>query len=96
LRDILTVLFLVLLAAACVPYMTLPRLAKEQATVIVRCSEKKGDTQMIVVLLDHTRNLDSEAVNQKRRLQRIAEIEIDSDCHFTVRAPKTPIELHQP
>ena len=62
--------------------------------MIVRCSEKKGDTQIIVVLLDHTRNLDTEAINRKG-LRRIAEIKVDSDCHFTVRAPETPLEIRQ-
>jgi len=82
-----------LLLTGCASYLYLPKLAKEQATVIVRCSETKGDTQMLVVLLDHTRQLDPEDVQRKRSLQKIAEIEVDPACHFTVRAPKMPINL---
>ena len=64
--------------------------------MIVRCSDTEKSTQLIVILLDHTKGLDPDEVEQKQRLQKIAEIEVDPDCHFTVRAPKTPIELHGP
>jgi len=89
-----SLLLLLPLLAGCASYLYLPKLAKEDATVIVRCSDQKdGSTQMLVVLLDHTRNLTSEDVQQKRHLQKIAEIEVDPECHFTVKAPKMPMEL---
>ena len=93
-REVLAALCLTLVIVACVPYLSgLPRLAKEDATVIVRCTEDKQGKQLIVILLDHTRDLSDEEVATKHRLQKIAEIEVDSDCHFTVRAPKTPLEI---
>jgi hypothetical protein len=95
-KETLSALLLTMLIVACVPYLSLPRLAKEDATVIVRCSDTEKSTQMIVILLDHTKGLTDGEVEEKKSLQKIAEIEVDSDCHFTVRAPKTPIELHQP
>jgi hypothetical protein len=94
-KETLAALLLTLLIVACVPYLSLPRLAKEDATVIVRCSDKEKSHQMIVILLDHTKGLDPDEVDQKQRLQKIAEIEVDSDCHFTVRAPKTPMEIRR-
>ena len=94
-KETVTALLLTLLIVACVPYLSLPRLAREDATVIVRCSDTKQGSQLIVVMLDHTRDMSKEEVERKRHLQKIAEIEVDSDCRFTVRAPKTPIELHQ-
>jgi len=89
-----TLLILLPLLTGCASYLYLPKLAKEDATVIVRCSDSKDEaTQLLVVLLDHTRNLTAEDVQQKKHLQKIAEIEVDPQCHFTVRAPKTPINL---
>ena len=82
-----------ILLTACTPYLSLPRLAKEDATVIVRCSATGNNKQLLVVLLDHTKNMTAEQQQAKRQLQKIAEIEVDSSCHFTVRAPKTPMEL---
>jgi len=67
----------------------LPRLANEDATVIVRCDD--GKSRLIVVLLDHARSAATEG-QRPENMQRIAEIEIDSECHFKVRAPKTPID----
>jgi len=69
----------------------LPRLANEDATVIVRCDDGKDSTRLIVVLLDHARSAATEG-QRPENMQRIAEIEIDSECHFKVRAPKTPID----
>jgi hypothetical protein len=92
-KEIIATLALTMLIIACVPYLSIPRLAKEDATVIVRCSDDQKSSQLIVVLLDHNRNLTPEEHQQKRQLQKIAEIEVDSECHFTVRAPKTPMEL---
>jgi len=88
-------LFILLpLLAGCASYLYLPKLAKEDATVIVRCSDQKdGSTQMLVVLLDHTRQMTPDEVTQKRHSQKIAEIELDPECHFTVKAPKTPLGL---
>ena len=94
-RETLAALLLTLLIVACVPYLSLPRLAKEDATVIVRCSDTEKSTQLIVILLDHTKGLGPDEIAQKRDLQKIAEIEVDSDCHFTVRAPKTPMEIRR-
>jgi len=68
----------------------LPRLANEDATVIVRCDD--GKSRLIVVLLDHARSAATEG-QRPENMQRIAEIEIDSECHFKVRAPKTPIDM---
>jgi hypothetical protein len=93
-REILAALLLTLLIVACVPW--LPRLAKEDATIIVRCTDSEKESQLIVVMLDHTKDMTPDEVERKKHLQKIAEIEVDSDCHFTVRAPKTPLELHQP
>jgi hypothetical protein len=86
---------LMLLLAACNPYyLSLPKLAQEDATVMVRCSDsEEHGSQLIVILLDHTKNMTAEEQHNKRRVQKIAEIEVDSSCRFTVRAPKTPIEL---
>ena len=92
-KETLTALLLTLLIVACVPW--LPRLAKEDATVIVRCSDTEKSTQLIVILLDHTKGMGPDEVEQKKSLQKIAEIEVDSDCHFTVRAPKTPMEIRR-
>ena len=77
------------LALALVGCSGLPRLANEDATVIVRCDD--GKSRLIVVLLDHARSA-SEGPRPEN-MQRIAEIEIDSECHFKVRAPKTPIDM---
>ena len=85
-------MFVLFLLTACASYLSLPRLAKEDATVIVRCSATGANKQLLVVLLDHTKNMTPEQQQQKRQLQKIAEIEVDSDCHFTVRSPKTPVE----
>jgi hypothetical protein len=93
-KETLAALLLTMLIVACVPW--LPRLAKEDATIIVRCTDSEKESQLIVVMLDHTKDMTPDEVERKKHLQKIAEIEVDSDCHFTVRAPKTPIELHQP
>jgi hypothetical protein len=85
-----------MLIVACGPFLSLPKLAREDATVIVRCSDTEKSSQLIVILLDHTKDMSEAEIQRKRQLQKIAEIEVDSDCGFTVRAPKTPVELHEP
>ena len=89
-----TALIAALMLTACNPYyLSLPRLAQEDATVMVRCSDSEKGSQLIVILLDHTKNMTADEQQAKRQLQKIAEIEVDSQCNFTVRAPKTPIQL---
>jgi len=82
-----------LLITGCASYLYLPKLAKEDATVIVRCSDSGSSKQLLVVLLDHTKDMTQDQVQRKKQMQKIAEIEVDADCHFVVRAPKTPMEL---
>ena len=75
-KETLTALLLTLLIVACVPW--LPRLAKEDATVIVRCSDTEKEH---AVDRDPARSHQGHEAGrggaEKVDLQKIAEIEVD-------------------